>query len=81
MGDLIRLSDHFVMNLPVAIPISPVTKSNWEGIGVKPDIKTPKESALINAHIQALEKLIEISKDETARQKLKKSLQQLKRKQ
>lgn len=71
VGDLIRLNDHFVMNLPVGRPVSPMTKNNWEGVGVKPDIAISKEKALATAHITALEKLIETCKDEKVKDQLK----------
>jgi hypothetical protein len=64
IGDLIRLSDHFVMNLPTGRGISPITNTNWEGVGVKPDVDVPYEKALTTAHIAALKKLIETSTDE-----------------
>jgi hypothetical protein len=71
VGDLIRLNDHFVMNLPVGRPVSPITKNNWDGVGVKPDIEISKEKALTTAHIIALEKLIETSTDEKVKAQLK----------
>jgi len=71
VGDLIRLNDHFVMNLPVGRPVSPITKTNWEAVGVKPDITTSKEKALTTAHISALKKLIETSIDEIVTEQLK----------
>ncbi len=71
VGDLIRLNDHFVMNLPIGRPISPITNNNWEGIGVKPDLETSKEKALTTAHITALEKLIQICSEEKTKEQLK----------
>lgn len=71
VGDLIRINDHFVMNLPVGRPVSPITKNNWEGTGVKPDIEVTKENALITAQIAALRELIQISKDEKVKEHLK----------
>ncbi len=26
------------MNMPIGRPISPITKTNWEGVGVQPDM-------------------------------------------
>ena len=37
-------------------PINAVTKTNWEGVGVEPDVKVPADSALNAAHLMALEK-------------------------
>ncbi|KQV44988.1 S41 family peptidase [Massilia sp. Root335] len=41
-----RLSSHFIVVLPVAESISPVTHTNWEGVGVRPDVAVPAEQAL-----------------------------------
>ena len=43
------LSNQFRVSIPFAKSIHPVTKSNWEGIGVIPDIKIKKEGALDKA--------------------------------
>jgi len=50
-----------------------VTKTNWEGTGVTPDIKTSADAALGVAHLHALKSLVE---KETDRQ-WKQGLQQL----
>jgi hypothetical protein len=48
-----RLADHFVARIPDARSISPITGTNWEGVGVIPDIKTaPGEAlAVAKAHL------------------------------
>ena len=33
-----------------------MTKTNWEGVGVEPDVKVPAEQALNAAHLMALER-------------------------
>ena len=48
LSDLIRLDDHFVMNLPIARPVSPFSKSSWEGIGVQPDIEMFRRKSFRN---------------------------------
>jgi hypothetical protein len=77
--DLIRLNDHFVMNLPVGRPVSPFSKSNWEAVGVQPDIAVSKEKALITAHIAALQELIKNCTDKTQSDKLKDILARVKK--
>ncbi|MBV9960089.1 MAG: S41 family peptidase, partial [Acidobacteria bacterium] len=37
--DVRRLSDHFWMGIPNARAVSPITNTNWEGVGVKPDVE------------------------------------------
>jgi retinol-binding protein 3 len=39
--------------------VNPITKGNWEGKGVKPDIQTDSNEALIKAHHIALEHLLQ----------------------
>jgi retinol-binding protein 3 len=77
LSDLIRLNDHFVMNLPVGRLVSPFSKSSWEGVGVKPDIECSKEKAFVTAHIAALKKLIESSTDEKLKGQLKDILEKI----
>jgi hypothetical protein len=47
----------FVLMVPWGEARNPITRTNWEGIGVVPDIYTPAEEALETAHRLALEKL------------------------
>lgn len=58
-GDSIRLTDHFGINMPMGRAISPITKTNWEGTGVTPDIVVPQNQALKTAYILALNKAME----------------------
>lgn len=51
------VSDRFYAHMPTAAPIDPVTGTNWEGVGVEPDIAVPARDALMVAHAKALEKL------------------------
>jgi retinol-binding protein 3 len=44
-----RLTDHFVIGVPFARAINPITKTNWEGTGVVPDVKVPSADALTTA--------------------------------
>lgn len=41
-----RLDDHFSISVPYARPINPITKSDWEGTGVAPDVSVPRDQAL-----------------------------------
>jgi Peptidase family S41/N-terminal domain of Peptidase_S41 in eukaryotic IRBP len=44
-----RIDDHFSLIVPVARSVSPITKTDWEGVGVEPDIKVPAADALDEA--------------------------------
>jgi C-terminal processing protease CtpA/Prc len=51
----ITISEHVEITVPVARAINPVTKTDWEGVGVKPDIGVPADKALERAHWEALQ--------------------------
>jgi hypothetical protein len=58
------LNDDFWMRVPFARAVNPISKTNWEGTGVEPDVKVPAAQALATAHLQALQKLLAREKDE-----------------
>ena len=47
--DTRRLDDHFSARVPFARSINPITRTNWEGVGVEPDVKVPAAEALDTA--------------------------------
>jgi len=51
-----RIDDHFMIGVPFARAINPITKTNWEGTGVEPDVKVPAADALATAEKLAQEK-------------------------
>jgi hypothetical protein len=55
-GGSFRISEHFGMFVPTGRAISPITKTNWEGTGVTPDIMVPADQALLTARLLALKK-------------------------
>jgi hypothetical protein len=62
----------------VAIPTSRttnfVTKTNWEHVGVKPDVAVPAAQALQTAHAAILRNLVSSAKDDDERTKLQRLL-------
>jgi hypothetical protein len=52
-----RINEHFSIGVPMGRPINAITKTDWEGVGVEPDVKVPANDALKTAHMLALEKL------------------------
>ncbi|MGH7636571.1 MAG: S41 family peptidase [Gemmatimonadaceae bacterium] len=41
-----RIHDKFMIGVPFARAINPITKTNWEGTGVEPDVKVSASNAL-----------------------------------
>lgn len=54
----INLNDDFSISMPYIKAIHPVTKTNWEGKGVLPTIKTSEKDAFIIAYIDAINKTV-----------------------
>ena len=44
-----RIDDRFMIGVPFARAINPITRTNWEGTGVAPDVKVPAADALETA--------------------------------
>jgi len=55
-GGGFRINEHFGMFVPTGRAISPITKTNWEGTGVTPDVAVPGDQAFHVARIMALKK-------------------------
>jgi len=52
-----RIDDHFMVVVPSARSVSPISKTNWEGTGVEPDIQVPADQALDVAKGKAAEQI------------------------
>ena len=74
-GGLFRLGEHHAAFIATGRAINPVTKTNWEGVGVKPDIEAPAHEAVRRAHVLAVEKLLAEAKSEARRALLTRSLE------
>ncbi|MDP9363058.1 MAG: S41 family peptidase [Chloroflexota bacterium] len=53
-GSFVRLHASFDAFIPTGRPINPISKGDWEGVGVAPDIDVPAADALRTAHAAAL---------------------------
>jgi len=69
-GGFRRLGEHFGAFLPSGRAINPISKTNWEGTGVEPDIKAEADQALKVAHQHAVAKLAESEKDRDLKTRL-----------
>jgi hypothetical protein len=52
-----RIDDHFTIGVPFARAVNPISKTNWEGTGVEPDVKVPADQALDTAKKLAMEQI------------------------
>lgn len=57
------IDDNFWVMVPFARAINPISKTNWEGTGVEPDVKVPADKALDTALALALETIYNAEKD------------------
>lgn len=76
-GRMRELTPYFAAFIPYGRAINPITKTNWEGSGVLPDISVPARQALLTAHRLALEKLAVASADPQRRLRLRATIDQL----
>lgn len=73
-GGPLRLGDHFEAFMPRGHAINPITKTNWEGVGVQPDVRVPQADALNAAQALALKSLIAKTTDAREIETLKQAL-------
>jgi hypothetical protein len=59
-----RIDDHFMIGVPEGRPINPISKKDWEGTGVEPDVKVPADQALDVAKKMAVEEIRKKPADE-----------------
>lgn len=54
-GGTRRINENLHVFIPTGRAINPITKTNWEGVGVIPEVKTSGEETLEKAHALAVE--------------------------
>jgi retinol-binding protein 3 len=52
-----RVDDRFMLAVPFGKAINPITHTDWEGVGVEPDVKVPAAQALETAEKLALQRI------------------------
>jgi retinol-binding protein 3 len=66
-----RINAHFSVWVPRGRAINPISKTNWEGTGVEPDVKVQAGEALKTAHLAAVNKIVEKTSDQRRKDQLK----------
>jgi hypothetical protein len=72
-----RLTAHFMMNVPTGRAINPVTQTDWEGVGVVPDIAVPAKKALDAGQVHLLKNLLGAEADPEWRRRMTSCLKEL----
>ena len=72
-----RLSPLFTAFIPTGESLNPITKTNWENVGVEPDVNVQAENALVEAHKLALRRLIEQEGDPKWKSNLRQALEHI----
>ena len=77
-GGGVPVGEHFVVFIPSGRAINPITKTNWEGTGIKPDVEVAADKALETAHQLAVKKLLEKAPNDEARRLIQMDLEMAK---
>lgn len=62
-NDAVVANKHFRIAVPYMRSVNPITKTNWEGVGVVPDNVVSAEKALEVAHLTALNTILQSTTD------------------
>lgn len=76
-GDISRLSEHFQMFIPTGRSINPITKTDWDRVGVAPDVPTSQIQALAVAETTALKRLIVVANDPQRKEQMQRRIDAL----
>jgi len=76
-GEFLRLTDHLAAFIPTGRAINPITKTNWEGAGVTPDIAAPADDALRVAQIRLLQNRLGVVTDPELKRGIEERLREL----
>ena len=79
-GGMQIINDSFLVWVPTGRAVNPISKTNWEGTGIAPDIAVESSKALEKARTLALEKMMKAAPDKEAKARLQWALNDLKAK-
>ena len=67
-----RINEHFGVQVPVGRGVNAVTKTDWEGKGVIPDVPTTADKAFNVAQVTALKRILEKNPNQEIKQLIEK---------
>jgi len=73
-GGMRRVTEQFGVWVPSGRAVNPVTGTNWEGTGVRPDVPVAAGDALRTAHLRALELLLAAERNGEYRARLQQAI-------
>jgi hypothetical protein len=73
-GSMFALGHDLVAFIPTGKAINPVTHTNWEHVGVKPDIEVPAAQAFYSAYAAALKSLLPKAADPRLKKRIEDAL-------
>lgn len=75
----VKVSEHFMIGVPFARAISPITKTNWEGTGVTPHIEKAAAETLDTAYLMAIERVAETTTNPQQKAQLQRLIEEKKK--
>jgi hypothetical protein len=76
-GGMRRVTDNFGVWVPSGRAVNPITGTNWEGVGVRPDVPVEAKEALRTAHLRALGRLVAGERDPERKRLLQRAMDQV----
>lgn len=76
-GAMAPVGDGFAVFVSDGSPVNPITRTNWEGTGVVPDVAVPAREALVKAEQLALAGVLESPADEVVKTEARWALEDL----
>ena len=76
-GDMYKLADYLHVFIPNGRAINPITKTNWEGTGVMPDMQVPADQALMNAQLLAMKPVLDSIKEPWRKAALQRAMDEI----
>jgi C-terminal processing protease CtpA/Prc len=74
----VKVGDRFIMELPFARAVNPITQTNWEGTGVEPDLASPADQSLNLAYRLAIKEIISTTNNTRQKEQLESLLEKAK---